>query len=162
MSTIVQQAVRWLEKIGIGVEYNAELQEFEFEYKDALVIINTDTPKGVISFTCPYMFPDELSNENKVVFQKAKEWWTKYINTAHCFCEFVDNDCAYICCLYGHNRKDALRKYELIEELEDTIFKWKLFIIAISSSFNNQLSVKHNKKYNNEHHTIPKPHQNNC
>ena len=108
------------------------------------------------------MFPDELSNENKVVFQKAKEWWTKYIDTAHCFCEFVDNDCAYICCLYGHNRKDALRKYELIEELEDTIFKWKLFIIAISSSFKNQLSVKHNKKYNNEHHTIPKPHQNNC
>jgi hypothetical protein len=162
MSTIVQQAVRWLEKIGIGVEYNAELQEFEFEYKDAFVIINTDTPEGVISFTCPYMFPDELSNENKVVFQKAKEWWTKYIDTAHCFCEFVDNDCAYICCLYGHNRKDALRKYELIEELEDTIFKWKLFIIAISSSFNNQLSVKHNKKYNNEHHTIPKPHQNNC
>jgi hypothetical protein len=140
--TIVNQAVQWLEKMGVEVEYNAELQEFEFEYKDAFVIINTDTPEGVISFTCPYMFPDELSNENKVVFQKAKEWWTKYIDTAHCFCEFVDNDCAYICCLYGHNRKDALRKYELIEALEDTIFKWKLFMLAISSSFNNQLNIK--------------------
>jgi hypothetical protein len=42
MSTIVQQAVQWLEKMGIGVEYNAELQEFKFEYKDAFVIINTE------------------------------------------------------------------------------------------------------------------------
>lgn len=49
MSTIVQQAVQWLEKMSIGVEYNAELQEFEFEYKDAFVIINTDTPEGVLS-----------------------------------------------------------------------------------------------------------------
>ncbi|MBQ5882069.1 MAG: hypothetical protein IIW70_04510 [Bacteroidales bacterium] len=30
---IVEQAVRWLEKIGIGVEYNAELQEFELGIK---------------------------------------------------------------------------------------------------------------------------------
>ena len=57
MSTIVQQAVRWLEKIGIGVEYNAELQEFEFEYKDALVIINTDTPEGVISYGNHLLLP---------------------------------------------------------------------------------------------------------
>ena len=68
MSTIVQQAVQWLEKIGIGVEYNAELQGFEFEYKDAFVIINTDTHEGVLSFICPYVFPDEISNENKTIF----------------------------------------------------------------------------------------------
>ena len=74
MSTIVQQAVQWLEKMGIGVEYNAELQEFEFEYKDAFVIINTDTPEGVLSLCCPYVFPDELSNENKTICEKAKEW----------------------------------------------------------------------------------------
>ena len=142
VTTIVNQAVRWLEKMGIEVEHNEELQQFEFEYKDTFVILNTDTPEGVLLFTCPYVFPDESSNLNKVVFQKAKEWWTKHIDTEHCFCEFVDNDCAYICCLYGRNRKDALRKYELIEALEDTIFKWKLFIIAISSSFNNQLNIK--------------------
>lgn len=133
-SKIVEQAVRWLEKIGIGVEYNVELQEFEFEYKGAFVIINTDTPEGVISFTCPYMFPDERSSENKATFERAKEWWTKHIDTAHCFCEFVDNDCAYICCLYGRNRKDALRKYELLEMMDDTIYKWELFMIAISDA----------------------------
>ena len=129
---IVEQALRWLEKIGIGVEHNAELQEFEFEYKGVFMVIHTDTPEGVLSFCCPYVFPDELSNENKIICEKAKEWWTKHIDTAHCFCEFVDNDCAYICCLYGRNRKDALRRYELIEMLEDTIFKWELFMIAIS------------------------------
>ena len=74
MSTIVQQAVQWLEKMGIGVEYNAELQEFEFEYKDAFVIINTDTPEVVLSLCCQHVFPDELSNENKTICEKAKEW----------------------------------------------------------------------------------------
>lgn len=131
-SKIVEQTVRWLEKIGICVEYNAELQEFEFEYKGVCMIIHTDTPEGVLSFCCPYVFPDELSNENKIICEKAKEWWTKHIDTEHCFCEFVDNDCAYICCLYGRNRKDALRKYELVEMMEDTINKWKLFMVAIS------------------------------
>ena len=129
---IVEQAIRWLEKMGICVEYNAELQEFEFEYKGVFMVIHTDTPEGVLSFCCPYVFPDKLSNENKTICEKAKEWQTKHIDTEHCFCEFVDNDCAYICCLYGRNRKDALRRYELIEMLEDTIFKWELFMIAIS------------------------------
>ena len=142
VTSIVNQAIRWLEKMGICVEYNAELQEFEFEYNDTFVILNTDTPEGVLSFTCPYVFPDESSNLNKVIFEEAKNWWAEQISTEYCFCEFVDNDCAYVCCLYGRNRKDALRKYELIEALEDTIFKWKLFIIAISSSFNNQLNIK--------------------
>lgn len=140
--TIVNQAVQWLEKMGVEVELNMGLEEFEFEYKDTFVILNTDTPEGVLSFTCPYVFPDESSNLNKVIFEEAKNWWAEQISTEYCFCEFVDNDCAYICCLYGRNRKDALRKYELIEALEDTIFKWKLFIIAISSSFNNQLNIK--------------------
>lgn len=137
-SKIVEQAVRWLEKMGVGVKYNAELQEFEFEYKDAFIIIHMDTPEGVLSFTCSYVFPDEFSNENKTIFEDAKEWWSKYIDTEHCFCEFVDNDCAYICCLYGRNRKDALRKHELIEMLEDTIFAWTLFMIAISDAAKQQ------------------------
>ena len=84
-SKIVEQTVRWLEKIGICVEYNAELQEFEFEYKGVCMIIHTDTPEGVLSFCCPYVFPDELSNENKIICEKAKEWWTKHIDTEHCF-----------------------------------------------------------------------------
>ena len=78
---IVEQAVRWLEKMGIEVEHNEELQQFEFEYKGAFMIIHTDTPEGVLSFTCPYVFPDEVSNENKTIFEKAKEWWTKHIDT---------------------------------------------------------------------------------
>ena len=140
--TIVNQAVQWLEKMGVEVELNMGLEQFEFEYNDTFVILNTDTPEGVLSFTCPYVFPDESSNLNKVIFEEAKNWWAEQISTEYCFCEIVDNDCAYVCCLYGRNRKDALRKYELIEALEDTIFKWKLFIIAISSSFNNQLNIK--------------------
>ena len=140
--TIVNQAVQWLEKMGVEVELNMGLEQFEFEYNDTFVILNTDTPEGVLSFTCPYVFPDKSSNLNKVIFEEAKNWWAEQISTEYCFCEIVDNDCAYICCLYGRNRKDALRKYELIEALEDTIFKWKLFIIAISSSFNNQLNIK--------------------
>ena len=143
VTTIVNQAVQWLEKMGICVEYNAELQEFEFEYKGVFMIIHTeDTPEGVLSFCCPYVFPDESSNLNKVIFEEAKEWWTKHIDTEHCFCEFVDNDLAYICCLYGRYCKGPLRKYELVEILDDTIQKWELFMIAISSSFNNQLNIK--------------------
>ena len=124
--------MQWLKKMGIAIECNAALEQFEFEYKGVCMIIHTDTPEGVLSFCCPYVFPDELSNENKIICEKAKEWWTKHIDTEHCFCEFVDNDCAYICCLYGRNRKDALRKYELVEMMEDTINKWKLFMVAIS------------------------------
>ena len=130
--TIVKQAMQWLKKMGIAIEGNAALEQFEFEYKGVCMIIHTDTPEGVLSFCCPYVFPDELSNENKIICEKAKEWWTKHIDTEHCFCEFVDNDCAYICCLYGRNRKDALRKYELVEMMEDTINKWELFMVAIS------------------------------
>ena len=46
---IVEQAVRWLEKMGIEVEHNEELQQFEFEYKGAFVIIdaNPPTPRDV-------------------------------------------------------------------------------------------------------------------
>lgn len=141
---IVEQAVRWLEKMGIEVEHNEELQQFEFEYKGAFVIIdaNPPTPRDVFSIACPYIFPDETSSENKAIFEKAKEWWTKHIDTEHCFCEFVDNDLAYICCLYGRYCKGPLRKYELVEILDDTIQKWELFMIAISSSFNNQLNIK--------------------
>ena len=140
--TIVNQAVQWLEKMGVEVELNMGLEQFEFEYKDIFVILNTDTPEGVLSFCCPYVFPDELSNENKIICEKAKEWWTKHIDTEHCFCEFVDNDCAYVCCLYSHNTTGSLRKYELVEILDDTIQKWELFMLAISSSFNNQLNIK--------------------
>ena len=140
--TIVNQAVQWLEKMGICVEYNAELQEFEFEYKGVFMIIHTDTPEGVLSFTCPYVFPDESSNLNKVIFEEAKNWWTEQISTEYCFCEIVDNDCAYVCCLYSHNTTGSLRKYELVEILDDTIQKWELFMIARSSSFNNQLNIK--------------------
>ena len=140
--TIVNQAVQWLEKMGICVEYNAELQEFEFEYKDTFVILNTDTPEGVLSFTCPYVFPDESSNLNKVIFEEAKNWWVEQISTEYCFCEIVDNDCAYVCCLYSHNTTGSLRKHELVEILDVTIQKWELFMLAISSSFNNQLNIK--------------------
>ena len=140
--TIVNQAVQWLEKMGICVEYNAELQEFEFEYKGVFMIIHTDNPEGVLSFCCPYVFPDESSNLNKVIFEEAKNWWAEQISTEHCFCEIVDNDCAYVCCLYSHNTTGSLRKYELVEILDDTIQKWGLFMLAISSSFNNQLNIK--------------------
>ena len=53
---IVEQAVRWLEKMDIEVEHNEELQQFEFEYKDAFVIIdaNHSTPRDVFSIDCPY------------------------------------------------------------------------------------------------------------
>ena len=139
---IVEQAVRWLEKMGIEVEHNEELQEFEFEYKGAFMIIHTDTPEGVLSFTCPYVFPDESSNLNKVIFEEAKEWWTKHIDTEHCFCEMVDNDCAVVWCLYARYCEGALRKCELLKMLNDVVYQWNLFMIAISSSFNNQLNIK--------------------
>ena len=42
VTTVVNQAVRWLEKMGIAVEHNEELQQFEFEYKDAFVIIDAN------------------------------------------------------------------------------------------------------------------------
>lgn len=129
---IVSQAVEWLEKMGIKVGWNAELNQYEFEYRDAFVFIHTDTPEGVISFTCPYVFADESSTMNKSIFEKANKWWGEHICTEHCFCEFVDNSCAYICCLYGRNRTDALRKYELTEMLNDAVSKWELFTFAIS------------------------------
>ena len=71
---IVEQAVRWLEKMGIEVEHNEELQQFEFEYKGAFVIIdaNHSTPKDVFSITCPYIFPDASSSENKAIFEKQR------------------------------------------------------------------------------------------
>ena len=140
--TIVNQAVQWLEKMGVEVELNMGLEQFEFEYNDTFVILNTDTPDGVLSFTCPYVFPDESSNLNKVIFEEAKNWWAEQISTEYCFCEIVDNDCAYICCLYGRYCKGPLRKYELVEILDDTIQKRELFMLAISSSFNNQLNIK--------------------
>ena len=105
VATIVNQAVQWLEKMGVEVELNTELEQFEFEYKDTFVILNTDTPEDVLSFTCPYVFPDESSNLNKVIFEEAKNWWAEQISTEYCFCEIVDNDCAFVCCLYSHNTK---------------------------------------------------------
>ena len=56
--TIVNQAVQWLEKMGVEVELNMGLEQFEFEYNDTFVILNTDTPECVLSFTCQYVFPD--------------------------------------------------------------------------------------------------------
>ena len=93
---IVEQAVRWLEKMGIEVEYNEELQQFEFEYKGAFVIIdaNPPTPRDVFSIACPYIFPDETSSENKAIFEKVKQWWAEHTDADYCFCEMVDNDCA--------------------------------------------------------------------
>ena len=32
--TIVNQAVQWLEKMGVEVELNMGLEQFEFEYND--------------------------------------------------------------------------------------------------------------------------------
>ena len=53
------------------------------------------------------------------------------------------------CCLYSHNTTCSLRKYELVEILDDTIQKWELFMLAISSSFNNQLNIKQLKEMDN-------------
>lgn len=131
-TTIITQAVEWLEKMGVKAEWNAELNQYEFEYRDAFVFIHTDTPEEVISFTCPFVFADESSAMNKSIFEKANKWWSEHICTEHCFCEFVDNSCAYICCLYGRNRTDALRKYELIEMLNDAVSKWEFFTFAMS------------------------------
>ena len=144
VTTIVNQAVQWLEKMGICVEYNAELQEFEFEYKDAFVIIdaNHSTPKDVFSITCPYIFPDASSSENKAIFEKAKKRWAEHTDADYCFCEMVDNNCAVVWCLYARYRKGVLRKYELLEMLDEVVYQWNLFMLAISSSFNNQLSIK--------------------
>lgn len=56
---IVEQAVRWLEKMGIEVEHNEELQQFEFEYKGAFVIIdaNPPTPRDVFFNRLPIYIP---------------------------------------------------------------------------------------------------------
>ena len=32
--TIVKQAMQWLKKMGIAIERNAALEQFEFEYKE--------------------------------------------------------------------------------------------------------------------------------
>ena len=129
---IISQAVEWLKKMGVKVELNTELNQYEFEYGDAFVIIHTDTPEGVLSLTCPYVFADETQTRNRPTFEMAKCWWSEYISTEHCFCEFVDNDCAFVCCLYGRNNATALRKNELIEMLNDAVSKWELFSFAIS------------------------------
>lgn len=141
---IVEQAVRWLEKMGIEVEHNEELQQFEFEYNGAFVIIdaNPPTPRDVFSIACPYIFPDETSSENKAIFEKAKQWWAEHTDADYCFCEMVDNDCAVVWCLYARYRKGVLRKYELLKMLDEVVYQWNLFMIAISSSFNNQLNIK--------------------
>lgn len=131
-TTIITQAVEWLGKMGVKAEWNAELNQYEFEYRDAFVFIHTDTPEEVISFTCPYVFAGKSSTLNRLIFDKAKDWWCEHISTEHCFCEYVDNDCAYVCCLYGRQRTDGLRKYELTEMLNDAIRKWELFTFAIS------------------------------
>ena len=129
---IISQAVEWLKKMGVKVELNTELNQYEYEYGDAFVIMHADTPEGVLSFTCPYCFEDETSKMNRPIFDMAKGWWSEYISTEHCFCEFVDNDCAFVCCLYGRNNATALRKNELIERLNDAVSKWELLIFAIS------------------------------
>ena len=129
---VISQAVEWLKKMGVKVELNTELNQYEFEYMNVYMFIHTDTPEGVISFTCPYVFADESSTMSKSIFEKANKWWSEHICTEHCFCEFVDNSCAYICCLYGRNRTDALRRYELIEMLNDAVSKWQMFAFAMS------------------------------
>lgn len=129
---IISQAVEWLEKMGIKVVSNPELNLYEFEYGDAFVIMHNDTPEGVLSFTCTYSFEDEASSMNRPIFDMAKGWWSEWASTEYCFCEFVDNDCAFVCCLYGRNNATALRKYELIEMLNDAVSKWELFSFAIS------------------------------
>ena len=128
----ISQAVEWLKKMGVKVELNTELNQYEFEYGDIFVILHTDTPEGVLSLTCPYVFADETQTRNRPTFEMANKWWSEHICTEHCFCEFVDNSCAYICCLYGRNRTDALRRYELIEMLNDAVSKWQMFAFAMS------------------------------
>ena len=126
------QAVDWLKKMGVKVELNTELNQYEFEYGDAFVIMHADTPEGVLSFTCPYGFEDETSTMNRPIFDMAKGWWSEYTSTEYCFCEFVDNDCAYVCSIYDRDYSYPLRKYELIEMLSDVVSKWELLIFAIS------------------------------
>ncbi|MBO7189972.1 MAG: hypothetical protein J6V55_05230 [Alistipes sp.] len=130
-TVIVKQALEWLGKMGIKVEPNPELNLYEFEFGDAFVIMHADTPEGVLSFTCTYSFEDETSTMNRSVFDMAKGWWSEYTSTEYCFCEFVDNDCAYVCGIYDRNYSYSLRKYELLEMLNDVVSKWELLIFAI-------------------------------
>ena len=62
---IISQAVEWLKKMGVKVELNTELNQYEFEYGDVFVILHTDTPEGVLSLTCPYVFADETQTRNR-------------------------------------------------------------------------------------------------
>ena len=54
--TVVTQADEWLEKMGVKVELNTELNQYEFEYRNVYMFIHTDTPEGVLSLTCPYVW----------------------------------------------------------------------------------------------------------
>lgn len=131
-TVIVKQALEWLGKIGIKIKPNPGFNHYEFEFGDAFVIMHADTPEGVLSLTCPYCFEDEISTMNRPIFDMAKGWWSEYISAEHCFCEFVDNDCAYVCGIYDRNYSYSLRKYELLEMLNDVVSKWELLIFAIS------------------------------
>lgn len=130
-TVIVKQALEWLGKMGIKVESDPELNHYEFKFGDAFVIMHADTPEGVLSFTCPYGFEDDVSTMNRSVFDMAKDWWSEYTSTEYCFCEFIDNDCAYVCGIYNRDDSYSLRKYELIEMLNDVVSKWELLIFAI-------------------------------
>ena len=87
---IISQVVEWLKKMGVKVELNTELNQYEFEYGNVFVILHTDTPEGVLSLTCPYVFADETQTRNRPTYEMAKWWWSEYISTEHCFCEFVE------------------------------------------------------------------------
>ena len=71
---IISQAVEWLKKMGVKVELNTELNQYEFEYGDVFVILHTDTPESVVSLTCPYVFADETQIRNRPTFEMAKCW----------------------------------------------------------------------------------------
>ena len=99
-----------------------------------IIDANHSTPKDVFSITCPYIFPDASSSENKAIFEKAQKRWAEHTDADYCFCEMVDNDCAVVWCLYARYRKGVLRKYELLEMLDEVVYQWNLFMIAISNS----------------------------
>lgn len=130
ISKTAKQAFEWLGKMGIEVKLATKSGDmYEFEYKDILMFITTDTNDNELFLSAPVYLMGNSDERNKEIYEIAEcmthEELKDYI------VEYVKDALSYVGQIYvrpDHIRK--LRRYQLLRMLDEIVEVYNTFLFA--------------------------------
>lgn len=130
ISKTASQAFEWLGKMGIEVKPAIKSGEmYEFEYKNILMFITTDTNDNELFISTPVYLTGKTEEYNKMIFETAEYMTHDDLNGY--IVEYVQDAFSYVGQVYvrpRHIRK--LRRYQLREMLDEIVDIHYTFLTA--------------------------------